>query len=214
MYSKEETFNTITHILGIIFTLSIAWYSIYLGYSPNATWKDAFGVTFFVSGMLLMFLSSSLYHWVKPGKAKRCLRIFDHISIYIMIAASYTPICVSVVGGTLGWIVFGLLWSATIIGMFFKIFALGKNPKVSLILYLVMGWSIVLIAEPVFTRLNLWAIIWIILEGVFYTSGTYFFAKDSKPYYHGIWHIFVLAGAISHQVAIISILRNNLEIVI
>lgn len=212
MYSKEEIFNTVTHLVGVVFTLSIAWYSIYLGYSKTATWQDAFGVTFFVSGMLLMFLSSSLYHWVKPGRAKRRLRIFDHISIYVMIAASYTPICVSVVGGALGWSVFGLLWGATIVGMFFKIFALGKNPKVSLILYLVMGWSIILIAEPVFTRLNLMAIIWIVLEGLFYTGGTYFFAKDSKPYYHGIWHIFVLAGAVSHQMAIISILRNSLLI--
>ena len=113
MYSKEEIFNTVTHLVGVVFTLSIAWYSIYLGYSKPATWQDAFGVTFFVSGMLLMFLSSSLYHWVKPGRAKRRLRIFDHISIYVMIAASYTPICVSVVGGALGWTVFGLLWGAT-----------------------------------------------------------------------------------------------------
>lgn len=208
MHSREEIFNTITHLIGVIFTLSLAWYTLSLGYSPTASWKEAFGATFFVSGMLLMFLSSSLYHWCKPGKAKRRLRIFDHISIYIMIAASYTPICVSVVGGALGWTVFGILWGITLVGMFYKIFALEKNPKLSLILYLTMGWSVILIAKPVFTSLSLASILWIVAEGVFYTSGTYFFTRDDRPYFHGIWHLFVLAGAISHQMAVISILTN------
>lgn len=202
--TKEEVFNTATHLLGVVFTLSMAWLIIKLGY--RASWQHAFGVTFFTSGMLLMFAASTLYHWWLPGQGKRFLRIFDHIGIYIMIAASYTPICIGVIGGTLGWTVFGLLWATVVGGAFYKITAINKYPRLSLLIYLVMGWSVVFIAEPVYHQLSTTALLFILAEGLFYTSGTYFFSHDSHPYYHGIWHIFVLLGAICHWIAILSIL--------
>ena len=202
--TKEEVFNTATHLLGVVFTLSMAWLIIKLSY--RACWQHAFGVTFFTSGMLLMFAASTLYHWWLPGQGKRFLRIFDHIGIYIMIAASYTPICIGVIGGTLGWTVFGLLWATVVGGAFYKITAINKYPRLSLLIYLVMGWSVVFIAEPVYHQLSTTALLFILAEGLFYTSGTYFFSHDSHPYYHGIWHIFVLLGAVCHWIAILSIL--------
>lgn len=202
--TKEELFNTATHLLGVVFTLSMAWLIIKLGY--GASWQHAFGVTFFTSGMLLMFAASTLYHWWLPGEGKRHLRIFDHIGIYIMIAASYTPICIGVVGGALGWTVFGLLWATVIGGAFYKITAINKYPRLSLIIYLVMGWSVVFIAEPVYSELSITPLLFILAEGLFYTSGTYFFSHDSRPYYHGIWHIFVLLGAICHWSVVLCIL--------
>lgn len=105
--SLDERFNTATHLAGVVFTLATAGILLKLGYSKN--WQNAFGTTFFTCGMLLMYAASTLYHWWMPGHTKRALRILDHISIYVMIAASYTPICISVVGGTLGWTVFGIL---------------------------------------------------------------------------------------------------------
>ncbi|MBO5795031.1 MAG: hemolysin III family protein, partial [Bacteroides sp.] len=141
--SKEEVLNTLTHLVGVLFTLSMAWLILKLSYEAN--WKHAFGVTFFTCGMLIMYACSTLYHWWKPGKGKRVLRLLDHIGIYIMIASSYTPICIGVVGGALGWVVFGLLWAVAIGGTFYKIFLLGRYPRLSLILYLMMGWSVVLI---------------------------------------------------------------------
>ena len=121
--SAEERFNTLTHLAGVVFTLIAAWFILRLGY--QAGWKNAFGTTFFTCGMLLMYAASTLYHWWMPGRGKRCLRVLDHISIYVMIAASYTPICIGVVGGAVGWTVFGILWGVALGGAVYKIAALG-----------------------------------------------------------------------------------------
>lgn len=202
--SAEERFNTLTHLAGVVFTLIAAWFILRLGY--QAGWKNAFGTTFFTCGMLLMYAASTLYHWWMPGRGKRCLRVLDHISIYVMIAASYTPICIGVVGGAVGWTVFGILWGVALGGAVYKIAALGRWPRLSLLLYLVMGWTFVFIAEPVCTGISTPALICLLFEGLFYTSGTYFFAHDSRRFYHGIWHIFVLLGSVSHWLAILFIL--------
>ena len=202
--SAEERFNTLTHLAGVVFTLIAAWFILRLGYQSG--WKNAFGTTFFTCGMLLMYAASTLYHWWMPGRGKRCLRVLDHISIYVMIAASYTPICIGVVGGAVGWTVFGILWGVALGGAVYKIAALGRWPRLSLLLYLVMGWTFVFIAEPVCTRISTPALICLLFEGLFYTSGTYFFAHDLRRFYHGIWHIFVLLGSVSHWLAILFIL--------
>ena len=201
--SNNEQGNTWTHLVGSLFALSsiwMVWPAVYRG------WQWAFGVIFFIVGMFLMFLSSTMYHWVRPGKAKDVLRKMDHISIYVMIACSYTPICVSVIGGWLGWTVFGIQWAAVIGGVFYKVFAMGKYPRLSLSLYLLMGWSVLLIIKPVVENVTPWALGCIIAEGVLYSAGTYFFAYDSKRHYHAIWHVFVLLGAMSHWMAVLLIL--------
>lgn len=204
--SGEERFNTLTHLIGVVFTLAAAWFILRLGYGSN--WKNAFGTTFFTCGMLLMYAASTLYHWAMPGRAKRRLRIFDHISIYVMIAASYTPICIGVVGGALGWTVFGILWGVALGGAVYKLTAMDRYPRLSLFLYLLMGWSLIFMAEPVCSRLSTRALCAILAEGLFYTSGTWFFAHDSKPYFHGVWHIFVLLGSVAHWLAILFILSE------
>ena len=153
-----------------------------------------------------MFLSSTAYHWVREGKTKDVLRKFDHISIYVMIACSYTPILIGVVGGWLGWTVFAFQWLVVIGGIFYKIYAIGRWPRLSLAIYLIMGWSIVLIAEPVIKALKP-ATLWLLLaEGIAYTAGTYFFAHDERPHYHAIWHVFVLLGALAHWGAVLTLL--------
>lgn len=199
----EEKGNTWTHLIGVVFALSciwMVWPAVTLG------WRWAMGVLFFIVGMFLMFLSSTIYHWLKPGIAKNILRKCDHISIYVMIACSYTPICIAVVGGWIGWVTFGLLWAVVIAGTVYKIVAMGKYPRLSLALYLVMGWSIVFIAKPVFESLSVLSMFLIFAEGLLYTAGTYFFTKDSKPHFHAIWHVFVLLGAIAHWSAILTIM--------
>ncbi len=205
--SLDERFNTATHLAGVVFTLATAGILLKLGYSKN--WQNAFGTTFFTCGMLLMYAASTLYHWWMPGHTKRALRILDHISIYVMIAASYTPICIGVVGGTLGWTVFGILWGIVAGGAVYKITAIDRYPRLSLLLYLVMGWSFIFVAEPVCTRLTPAALACIGAEGLFYTGGTWFFAHDNRPFYHGIWHIFVLLGSMAHWTAILLILLDG-----
>ena len=202
--SREELFNTLTHLAGVAFTLMATWAILKLGYESN--WKNAFGMTFFTCGMLLMYAASTLYHWWMPGRTKQRLRVFDHISIYVMIAASYTPICIGVVGGALGWTMFGLLWGTAVGGAIYKITAINRYPRLSLLIYLIMGWAFIFMAEPVCTRIPTSALCAILAEGLFYTSGTYFFAHDSRPYFHGVWHIFVLLGSVAHWLGILLIL--------
>lgn len=170
------------------------------------SWEWMMGVWFMGIGTLLMYAFSTSYHWTHQGKAKRVMRILDHIGIYIMIASSYTPICIAVVGGWVGWTVFGILWGIVVAGTFYKIAALGRYPRLSLSLYLGMGWSAVFIIKPVCENLSPTAIGLIVLEGIIYTSGTWFFSHDDRPFYHAIWHIFVLLGTICHWAAIICVL--------
>ncbi len=201
--SKEELGNTWTHLIGVIFALSSIWM---VWPAIDTSWQMAFGVFFFIIGMFLMFLSSTIYHWVRPGVAKEILRKCDHISIYVMIACSYTPICVGVIGGWLGWLVFGFLWTVALIGSIAKIVALGKYPRLSLAMYLAMGWSVLFIFPTVWAKLSTLSLVFLFSEGILYTAGTYFYAHDKRPHYHTIWHVFVLLGAIAHWSVILTIL--------
>ena len=177
-----------------------------ISHQKNIRPQMTFGVVCFLTGMLFMFLSSTAYHWVRDKRLKLALRKCDHISIYVMIACSYTPILVGVVGGWLGWTVFAFQWLVVIGGIFYKIYAIGRWPRLSLAIYLIMGWSIVLIAKPVVKAL-MPETLWLLLaEGIAYTAGTYFFAHDDRPHYHAIWHVFVLLGALAHWGAVLTLL--------
>ncbi len=199
----EECLNTWTHLAGAVFALSsiwLVWPAVHKG------WAMALGVAFFIVGMFLMFLSSTLYHWVHPGAVKRALRKVDHINIYVMIACSYTPVCIGVVGGWIGWGLFALQWAAVLCGTVYKLVAFNRWPRLSLAIYLVMGWSLLLVLKPVVQLLSLRSIIFLLFEGLFYTLGTYFFAHDDRPHYHAIWHLFVILGAMSHWSMVLTLL--------
>ena len=205
---KEVRFehgNTWTHLAGVIFALSCIWL---IWPATRQGWQMAFGVIFFIAGMFLMFLSSTLYHTMRPGIVKQALRKLDHISIYVMIACSYTPILVGVVGGWQGWLVFGLQWLLVLIGTIYKLVAIGKWPRLSLGLYLGMGWSGLAIAQSVYERLSTLALLFLLAEGLFYTGGTYFFSPDNRSHFHAIWHIFVLLGAAAHFSAVLCIVMG------
>lgn len=200
----EELTNTLTHLLGALAAASLMWVLIVLA-APKG-WEWMMGVIILGIGTMLMYGFSTAYHWTHKGTAKRVMRIFDHVGIYIMIASSYTPLCIAVIGGWVGWTVFGLLWSVVIGGAFYKIAAIGKYPRLSLFLYLLMGWSAVFIVKPVYENLSLLPLLLIVGEGIAYTGGTWFYSRDEHPYYHAIWHLFVLLGTICHWLAIIAIL--------
>ena len=152
--------------------------------------------------MLLMFASSTLYHAVITPVHKARLRILDHVSIFIMIAGSYSPICLYVVGGWVGWALFIFLWVCVIVGTVTKLIALGKYPHLSLALYIAMGWVALLIFRPMWLNMP-HAAFWLILAGgISYTAGTYFFHGDeTHPYWHAIWHVFITLGAAAHTLA-------------
>ena len=202
--SNEEKANTLTHLFPTLATLLIAWPLMALAYQSqiiNHKFEIA-GTALFLFGALLMFLSSTLYHAVTNPTHKARLRIFDHISIYVMIAGSYSLICLSVVGGWIGISLFIFLWACVLAGAIGKFIALGKYPKLSLALYLAMGWVALLILYPMWLHMPHAAFWWIVAEGIFYSIGAYFFSKDEEhAYYHAIWHVFITLGAISHTIA-------------
>ena len=161
----------------------------------------------FLLGMLLMYGSSTLYHAATDPVVKRRLRVFDHISIYVMIAGSYSLICLSVLGGWMGWSLFIFLWTCVLAGIIGKLIALGKHPKLSLALYLMMGWAALLVIWPMWQKMTHAAFAWVLAEGVFYTVGAYFFHGDEEhPFWHAIWHVFIMLGSLSHTVATVLIL--------
>ena len=153
--------------------------------------------------MFLMYGSSTLYHAVSAPVHKRRLRVFDHISIYVMIAGSYSPICLSVIGGWVGWTLFGFLWGCVLAGVIGKVIALGRFPRLSLTLYLMMGWVALLVLVPMWQNMSHEAFWCIIAEGVFYTLGSYFFNHDEQhAYYHAVWHVFIILGSAAHTAAL------------
>ena len=197
---KEERANVWTHVPGIVATLLLAWPLASHAAAVSST--CLLGVVLFLFGMLVMFTNSTVYHYVKPGPLKRKLRVLDHCSIYVMIAGCYSLISIEVLGGWMGWSLFVFMWLCVVAGIIGKTIALGKHPKVSLALYLVMGWMAVLVMWPLWKALPHFAFWCIIAEGVFYSIGSWFFAKDDDHrYFHAIWHVFILLGAASHTLA-------------
>ena len=202
--SNEEKANTWTHLVPLLATLALAWPLIRAAHTFQLSTFNfqLLGTSLFLFGMVLMFLSSTLYHAVSNPAHKARLRIFDHISIYVMIAGSYSLICLSVVGGWIGWTLFIFLWACVLAGAIGKFIALGKYPRLSLALYLAMGWVALLIIYPMWLHMPHAAFAWIVAEGVFYTIGAYFFHGDEQhAYWHAIWHVFITLGAASHTVA-------------
>ena len=201
----EEKANTWTALLPALATIAIVWPLMERAYlSQLSTFNfQLLGMSLFLLGSFLMYFASTLYHVVVAPKAKARIRIFDHISIYVMIAGSYSPICLTVVGGWMGWSLFGFLWACVIAGVVGKIIALGKHPHLSLTLYLMMGWAALLVIWPMWQNMSHAAFAWVIAEGVFYTIGAYFFNKDEEhAFYHAIWHVFIILGSLSHTIAL------------
>ncbi len=204
--TNEEKANTLTHFFSLLLSLVVAWPLLRL--AMNAGKSALAGTVLFVIGMILMFGFSTLYHFATTPVCKSRLRIMDHISIYVMIAGSYSPICLYVLDGWLGWALFVFLWVCVIAGSVSKFVALGRYPHLSLALYLAMGWVALFVTKSLWLGMPHSAFLWILAEGVFYTVGAYFFHYDEQhPYWHTIWHVFITLGAASHTIATWLILK-------
>jgi len=200
---KEETANVLTHALGILFSLIAL---VFIISKASLSPLQRFSVLVFLLSMLLLYSSSTLYHAVTEPRRKNKIRFFDHISIYFLIAGSYTPFLLISVAGRLGWWFFGIVWLMAFMGVVYKLFWWKKYPKLSLYLYLGMGWVVLFIAKPLFQSMSAQGIIGLILGGVFYSVGTIFYSMKTKEYSHVVWHVFVLMGSASHFFAVIDML--------
>lgn len=199
---REEQLNAASHGLGAL--LSVAALAGLWGRAADGFALASLLV--FGLSLLLLYSASAIYHAVSGFKWKRRLQRVDHLCIYILIAGTYTPVVLLGLDGALGWWLFAGIWSLAAIGFWFKFSRWRRNEKLSLALYALMGWFIVLAIVPVVRELEA-GLLWALLAGgLFYTLGIYFFANDRKPYYHAIWHLFVLAGSASHFIGIFTYL--------
>lgn len=201
---KEEMANSITHGLGILFGIAVL--TILLISSIRK--KDTISIiAFSIYGvcLTLMYLSSTLYHSIQNNKIKKILRVFDHSSIYLFIAGTYTPIVLLTMKGKLRIGVMIAIWSIALFGIIFKIFTFGKFDKykvVSLAIYIGMGWLAVFTIKPIIRIASLSFFLWLLGGGLVYTVGTIFYSNKKIPYNHAIWHLFVLGGTVFHFVGI------------
>lgn len=193
----EEITNVILHGVGL--GLAIAALVVLVVFSSmfGTKWHT---VSFSIYGatLVILYLSSTLYHSFPPGKVKNIFKIFDHSAIYLLIAGTYTPISLITLRGTLGWTIFTVVWAIAVFGIVFKIFFVKKFKILSTLLYIAMGWLIVVAIKPLFLALNDTSTIFLVIGGVLYTAGTIFYAWRSLKYHHAIWHLFVLGGSICH----------------
>ena len=201
----EEKLHAYSHALGIVLAAigGILLFESDLGAMPFMKG----GITVYVASLLLLFTASTIYHAVENPKLKKKLRILDHISIYYLIAGTYTPVCLSVLLPSEGWLLFYLVWGIALFGTVLKIFFTGRFEVFSLVLYGVMGWLIVIDLPYLLEYMSSSGLLYLAAGGAFYTIGIVFYAVKKIPYNHLIWHFFVLGGAIAHWFLVLKILN-------
>ena len=197
-FSKgEEIANAISHGIGALLSIAALVLLIVFASIHGSAWHVV-SFTIYGSTMLLLYLSSTLFHSLPNGKAKYVFEIFDHSSIYFFIAGTYTPFLLIIVKGALGWTLFGIVWAMAIGGTIFKVFFVRKFLFTSTIIYVVMGWLIVFAWSSLTAALDPKGIILLVLGGVLYTVGSIFYVWQGFKYNHLVWHIFVIAGSTLH----------------
>lgn len=198
---KEEKLNVLSHGIGLV--LSIVALVLLVVYSSleGGPWHI---VSFSIYGvsLIVLYSASTLYHYVQSPKLRHKLNIFDHASIYILIAGTYTPFTLVALNGWVGWTIFGVSWGLALIGVILKLFFIGRFDKISTIAYVLMGWLIVFAIKPLVNNLPLEGLLWLLAGGIFYTVGAVLYSIKSIKYNHAIFHIFVLLGSFSHFMAV------------
>jgi len=198
---KEEIAHAITHGIGAL--LSIAALVLLIVFSSlNGDAMQVISGIVFGTTMLFMYLSSTIVHSLPEGKWKDVFQIFDHSSIYLFIAGSYTPFLLVPLRGDIGWTLFGVIWGIAIVGIIFKIFFVKKFLILSTLVYILMGWLIIFVWEPLTNLMHGNGITLLVIGGIFYTVGAIFYMWRSFPYHHAVWHLFVIAGSAFHFFAI------------
>ena len=194
--SFEEKLNAITHGIGAL--LGIAALVLLIVFDTNKTNCSLFSVIVYGISIIILFTASTLYHSFKDEKKKHYFRIVDHISIYFLIAGTYTPVALITLHDSLGWALFWIVWGIAAFGVVLKLFFTGRFETFSTLLYLVMGWLIVFDFTNFSDRIDSNGVLLLFAGGLSYTVGIVFYAIQKIPYNHVIWHLFVLAGAIFH----------------
>ena len=192
----QERLNAITHAIGAVF--GILGLSLLIIFNNYKTDWSLFSVILYGISIIVLFAASTLYHSVRDEAKKHYFRIIDHISIYFLIAGTYTPVLLITLNQSLGWLLFFVVWGIAAFGVVLKLFFTGRFELFSTLLYLVMGWLIVFDFTNLYNLMDSNGVLLLFAGGLAYTVGIIFYAVKNIPYNHVIWHLFVLAGAVFH----------------
>jgi hemolysin III len=199
---KEEIFNSITHGIGTLLSIAALVLLVVHAVGNGDIWHIV-SYTIYGSSLVLLYLCSTLYHSFTKEKLKNLFARFDHAAIFLLIAGTYTPFLLTVLRGTFGWVLFGIIWGVAIAGVVIRSIYLTRFRKLMVGLYLAMGWMFVVAVGPMIKNLPQMSMIFLLLGGIFYSVGVVFYMWRNLKYGHGIWHLFVLAGSIMHFFAVI-----------
>lgn len=196
-----ERFNSYTHLVGTLLSAIGFVFLIYLAITQGDPWKiTSFAI--YGATLVILYTFSTLYHSVQ-GKLKRIFQKLDHVSIYLLIAGTYTPFTLVTLRGDLGWTMFAVIWGLATLGIIIDLIPSKGHRIFPLIIYLLMGWLVILILDPLINSLPAAGFYWLVGGGMFYTFGVIFYILDSQHRFsHGIWHLFVLAGSLSHFISV------------
>lgn len=203
----EEIFNSISHGAGAL--LSIAGTVILIVFC--AIYADARAVvtaSIYGASLIMLYTMSTLYHAITNEKAKKVFRILDHNMIFLLIAGTYTPYTVACLNNKIGWILFGCIWGATVVGIIFSSISIRRFSRNSTICCLIMGWAALVAIKPLYDSISTLSLALLITGGVFYTVGIIFYLMRESKYMHSVWHIFVIGGSIMHYFSIFLALLN------
>lgn len=198
---QEELINAVTHGVGALASTAGGSVLVTLAVLFGDTWQIV-STAIYSAALLLLYTSSTLFHAIQHQVAKARLQVLDHCAIFVLIAGTYTPFTLVSLRETWGLMLFGIVWVLALAGVIFKLLCLGRFPRLSLAIYLGMGWLALIALDPLLQVLSTEALLWLLAGGLAYTVGTIFYYNQHIPYAHGIWHLFVLAGSFCHFVAV------------
>jgi len=198
----DELANALTHGVGLLLTLVAVPVLIVLAARHGTAWHIV-GVSIYGASLIALYTASTIYHSVQHPPAKRILRILDHSAIYLLIAGTYTPFALVNLRGAWGWTLLGLVWTIALFGVAWKLVHVERFVIVSTIIYLAMGWLVVIAVRPLVRTVPFGGIMWLLAGGLAYSLGIIFFGSTRLRFNHAMWHLFVLAGSVCHYVAVI-----------
>ncbi len=200
--SGEEIANSVSHGIGLLAALA-AFPILLMAAFRRGDATGVVGAGVFATTMVVLYLSSTIFHALPGGRAKRIFQVLEHGAIYLLIAGTYTPFTLGVLRGAWGWTLFGLVWGLAVGGTVLKALGGVRYEKVSLGVYLAMGWLVLIAIVPVWTLVPKWGLFWLLAGGLSYTAGAAFFALERIRYFHFVWHLFVVTGTACHFVAVL-----------
>lgn len=196
--STEENLNIATHGFGCFLSIIATFFLVRKAGNP----AELLGAVVFGLSLILLYLASTVYHAAKKEDTRARLRIFDHAAIYVLIAGTYTPLCLVTLAGSVGNLILIIIWSVAAGGVVLKLFFTGRFDRISTILYVAMGWIAIGAIKPLVTSLDYYGLVWLFSGGAAYTLGAVLYSIKSIPFNHAIFHCFVLAGSACHFVTV------------